>query len=101
MISVINSLDASNHRLHAGSSGLRSSGSGAPQLKSGLPSCIASCLPPDLHHLIYTNTDHHDAKVRVLHHLIHTNTDHNDAKVRVLNPLIHSNTDHPPGSLCV
>lgn len=45
--------------LVAGGGGLRTSTTGgtmgAPQLKSGLPSCIASCLPPDLHHLIYTH----------------------------------------------
>ncbi|KAK3886800.1 hypothetical protein Pcinc_009061, partial [Petrolisthes cinctipes] len=29
--------------------------SSGPQLKTGLPACIAQCLPPDLHHLIYTN----------------------------------------------
>nr|XP_045614121.1 uncharacterized protein LOC123767957 isoform X2 [Procambarus clarkii] len=36
--------------------GLRSSSLSGPQLKTGLPATIVQCLPPDLHHLIYTNT---------------------------------------------
>lgn len=35
--------------------GLRGSSLSGPQLKTGLPASIAQCLPPDLHHLIYTN----------------------------------------------
>lgn len=52
--------------------GLRGSSlSSGPQLKTGLPPSIAQCLPPDLHHLIYTNTappslgDNYGSQVRV------------------------------------
>ncbi|XP_037777076.1 uncharacterized protein LOC119574058 [Penaeus monodon] len=41
------------------SNSMRSSTTSGPQLKSGLPSSIAQCLPPDLHHLIYTNVPPH------------------------------------------
>ncbi|KAF2359361.1 hypothetical protein FHG87_009881 [Trinorchestia longiramus] len=64
-----------------GGGGLRTSTTGSsmagPQLKSGLPSCIASCLPPDLHHLIYTNpvagpTDGLESQLNKLHNDITT-----------------------------
>lgn len=54
--------------------GLRGSSlSSGPQLKTGLPASIAQCLPPDLHHLIYTNAvppslgDNYGSQVSVQH----------------------------------